>query len=244
MSRPILSQKTAMKKVLLLLFVCAFGAVFSAEAEVIVKTVYSPQYGEGYEIATQPVGQPVGFFGASPVIQASGTAELALSDSTGGTIPAAVTITATSAHFVNAFIVKASGTGSSLLLPLARAGDIVQSAAVLSGTITLSGTQFVVSGTTLTSGTVVTTGTAFVSATADFESTISGSAAVLQTGTSILSPGATVLVTVGRISSWQAVPLTSATSTAATNADIATLARSINELRRTLTNLGLIKGGP
>lgn len=173
--------------------------------------------GRGTLIGTNTT-QAVGFFGTTPAGQTSGTAELALSDSTGGVIPSAVTITGTVANVVDTGTVTiASGTGA-LRLWGVLPGDTVMSATYVSGTSTLS-------------------------AAADFESTISGSNQIVQTGTSS-GVGTNVTVTVGRYPTADYIVLVSGSTTANINADLASMAAAYNELRKALVNYGLIKGSP
>ena len=203
-----------MKPLFLLLSIASILSLSSIPSQALT---YVLQKGDGYHIGTG-TSQRVGFYGAAPVVQASGTAELALSDSTGGILPASVIITGSVAPPIATGTVTVSGSGAALTLFGVIPGDVLLSA-VISGTTT--------------------------SVASDFQATITGSNQLLQTGTASLVSGSTqVVVSVGRYPVQTFVPLVSATSTAATNADLAVMARTINELRWDLVNLGIIKGGP
>jgi len=174
--------------------------------------------GSGTRIGTNPQ-QAVGFLGANPVPQQSGSAELALSDSTGGVIPASVTITGTVANVVaTGTLTITSSTGTALRLYGVLPGDTVLSATYVSGTTTLSGT-------------------------ADFEATISGSNQIVQTGTSS-GVGTAVTVTVGRYPTASYFVLLSGSNATNINANFSILTQTVNEIRSVLVKFGLMKGSP
>ena len=159
--------------------------------------------------------QAIGFLGATPIPQLSGTDQLALADSTGGIRPAAVTVTGTNYVTVLTGTVTASGTGSTLHVYGALPGDRITAA---------------LSGTT--------------SALSDFTASISGASAIVQSGTSVAKPGTEIVVTIGRHPVSTTIPLVSGTDAASINANFAAMAAAINELRADLVKFGFIKGAP
>ena len=115
--------------------------------------------------------QLFGFYGAKPVAQTSGSAQLALSDSTGGVIPAVVVISGTAGSVTTTGTVTSGTSGASLTLTGVLPGDVLLSA--------------LVSGS--------------VSALGDLEAVVTGTNVILQTGTSVLSGTNTAVVKVNRL---------------------------------------------
>jgi len=151
----------------------------------------------GMWIATG-TGQQLSFYGAQPITQPTASTQVALADSTGGAILGGTLVAVTPLRKVT--IVTSSTINARLAVSGILPGDTVI------GAITVNGASS-------------------VDASADFETVISGTATILQTGTST-GTGNKVAIYIGR-----------------TENNTANTARLVNAIRTALVNLGLMKGG-